>query len=143
MVSYLVEVIAFIVFIMRGNLLNFLEYFFGRRIDWLFNIPTIIVFWYLIISLFLGGLPVPEETLLPIYYVLVYHSHIVIALLFFMLAAAATAEQFGNSIGTTMFLVYNGIGFYMHQVFTKYREDLNPWNDMVEVFSKVVVEEES
>jgi hypothetical protein len=69
------------------------------------------------VTLFLGGMPLPDELLAPIRYVTIMYPHMVITVLLHLLAAAIFAQTMGPYLATLLVsftftaLLYKELGY--------------------------------
>ena len=125
MSSYMVELIAIIIFMFRHWIISFILYVYGPRIDLFLNFPTIWLFWYLFMGIVIGGIPVTQEILLPLYYIFIYNPQLVVFAIFNLFTASLIAEIFGNSIGLTCFILFFSLGHYSNELKKKEYKEIN------------------
>ena len=104
-------------------------------------IPINWVFWYLFLSLVIGGLPVPEETLYPIYYILAAQPQLIVMTMFNLLAASIYVGLYGSRIATTIFTLSMAIGFTINAHYQKELDKFKEKSFSMEVVEKIEVEE--
>jgi hypothetical protein len=127
-VSYAVEVVALIWWWLRSYLLDYFHYIWPEP-SFFFGVAWGKVFyWYMFITLFLGGMPLPEELLAPLQYITIMYPHMVITVLLHLLAAAIFAQTMGPYLATLLVsftftaLLYKELG-YQKQL-TQTRSDI-------------------
>ena len=65
-----------------------------------------IVYVVVLLSLVIGGMPIPEETMLPLYYIVAYYPHLVISAMLGFIGAAITGGLFGITFGRIYYIVF-------------------------------------
>ena len=77
------------------------------------------VYFFILISLLVGGMPIPEETMLPLYHLVAYYPHMVIASLLGFLGAAIVGGLFGLVFGEIYFSVLMALLITRHRTHAK------------------------
>lgn len=83
--------------------------------------------WYFvaIISLIFGGMPIPEESMLPLEYLISHYPHWVGALSILGLASAVISGIYGPSIGQLWFLIISALMVARERITRKRLEDID------------------
>ncbi|MHA2249420.1 MAG: hypothetical protein ACXAD7_03610 [Candidatus Kariarchaeaceae archaeon] len=142
LVGYLVQIVVFVMYGFRQSIQQWMLYIWGPKFPFFrWGIPINWVFWYLFLALVIGGLPVPEETLYPIYYILVAHPQLILMTIFNLLAASIFVGLYGPNITMTIFTFSMAMGFYLDTYLQHKLDQLKDSSFGLEIMEMVEVDE--
>ena len=81
-----------------------------------------LVYMIILISLLIGGMPIPEETMLPLYYIVAHYPHLVIAGMLGFIGAAIIGGLYGVVFGEIYFAILIALLISRHLA---HRKDLD------------------
>ncbi len=89
---------------------GYLTYLFGP-------VTSQIIVWVFTLSLIIGGLPTPNETMLPITFYFKKNPHMIIAMICNFIAAVIASDLWGSSIATTIFILFSALNYILLKYF--------------------------
>lgn len=106
--GYFVWLWVLLLIIFQLFITNYMSYLWGAQ-------TANLVYGLLIISMVVGGMPIPEETMLPLYYIVAHYPHLVIASLIGFVGAAIVGGLFGVVFGQIYFVILLAMLLSRHQ----------------------------
>ncbi len=121
-------IIVLISYLTTGLILLWLLYSHQIIIFLLFTMgPIGIQFYYFMtISLIIGGFPTQSETMLSIKHYIMYNPHIVMMLIINFFASAIISYSIGSSVGIMLFVITSAISLLIDKYYKREIEKLEP-----------------
>lgn len=113
LVGYIPMILAYFMWVYRHSAIDFMIYLQqgNMNIIWIY-----VIYYYLLFAVLIGGAPIPEETMVPVYYLIGRYPHVIIGIIFSyclsFLISLMEIDHLGfsaNQVARTYFLLFSSI----------------------------------
>ena len=105
------------------------QQFINNYMTYLWSYETAnLIYFFILISFLVGGMPIPEETMLPLYHMVANYPHLIIASLLGFVGAAIVGGLYGVAFGQIYFMVLMALLISRHRSHAKQLDGMGKGN---------------